>query len=85
MNKVSFQPPGINAATERGQIAQIKSFLIQLVQQLNWAFSTLEGSNGSAGGITQEERDSIISEVRQMIDQAFSDTEPNLTTKEDAT
>lgn len=50
--------PNITAATEAEQIIQIKSYLHQLVQQLNWALSTLEAGIGSGstsnGGNTLE-------------------------------
>lgn len=41
--------PNITEPTVEGQVAQIKSYLYQLVQQLNWALSTLESSAGSSG------------------------------------
>lgn len=34
--------PNITGATEAEQIAQIKSYLHQLAEQLNWALSVLE-------------------------------------------
>lgn len=34
--------PNITGKTEAEQLAQIKSFLIQLVDQLNWALSVIE-------------------------------------------
>ena len=40
--------PNITGATEAEQINQIKSYLHQLVQQLNWALSTIESGTGSA-------------------------------------
>lgn len=41
--------PNITGATEAEQLIQIKSYLHQLVQQLNWALSTFEAGIGSAG------------------------------------
>jgi hypothetical protein len=38
----NFNPPNVNASTEKEQIQQIKSYLFQLTDQLNWAFTTLE-------------------------------------------
>lgn len=41
--------PNITAVTPAEQISQIKSYLHQLVEQLNWALSTLEtGSSGAS-------------------------------------
>lgn len=34
--------PNITAATEAGQLQQIKTYLYQLAQELNWALSQLE-------------------------------------------
>lgn len=42
--------PNITARTEAEQLAQIKSYLHQLAEQLNWALSTLESGTGSASG-----------------------------------
>ena len=39
---IDIRLPNITADTEAEQIAQIKSYLHQLVQQLNWALSVLE-------------------------------------------
>lgn len=39
--------PNINADTEAGQLAQIRSYLYQFAEQLKWALNTLE--TGSAG------------------------------------
>jgi hypothetical protein len=45
-----FRKPMITAPTEQGQLLQIKSYLIQLAEQLNFALRTLEGSAGSGSG-----------------------------------
>lgn len=39
---VNFRFPRINGKTEAQQIAQIRSFLHQLVEQLNWAMQDTE-------------------------------------------
>jgi len=39
---IDIRLPNITADSEAEQIAQIKSYLHQLVQQLNWALSVLE-------------------------------------------
>ena len=41
--------PHIAGTNEAEQIAQIKSFLIQLVEQLNWMLPMIEASTGQAG------------------------------------
>ena len=42
--------PNITAETEKEQITQIKSYLHQLVEQLNWVLGVLETNIGSASG-----------------------------------
>ena len=44
---VNFRYPNITGNSEREQIAQIKSYLHQLVEQLNFAMSTLGSGDGS--------------------------------------
>lgn len=39
---INLRFPNINGATEAEQLKQIKSYLHQLVQELNWALSVLE-------------------------------------------
>lgn len=51
---IDFRFPNINGKTEAEQLSQIKSYLHQLVQQLNWAMSVLEAGNGSASGKDSE-------------------------------
>ena len=34
--------PNINSATEQGQLSQMRSYLYQLVEQLNWALNTVQ-------------------------------------------
>ena len=40
--------PNITAKTEAEQLIQVKSYLHQLVEQLNWALSTIESGNTTA-------------------------------------
>ena len=56
--------PNITATTPEGQLNQMRSFLHQTIQQLNWAFKTIESGTGtsssamaarSASGITSGE------------------------------
>ena len=37
-----FRLPNITGASEKEQLQQIKSYLYQLIDQLNWAFEQLE-------------------------------------------
>ncbi len=73
MSKIRL--PNITAATEREQLMQVKSYLHQLVQELNWALSSLEtGNSGNAsvkdaGGkaVTQEELATSYNELKSLI------------------
>ena len=66
--------PNITAGTEREQLMQVKSYLHQLAQELNWALSNLEtgGSTATAkqqGGkaITQEEFATSYNSLKSLI------------------
>lgn len=39
---IDIRLPNINAATEQGQLSQMRSYLCQLVEQLNWALNTVQ-------------------------------------------
>lgn len=41
---INLKPPHITGATEAEQLAQISSYLRGLVQELNWALSSLDSS-----------------------------------------
>lgn len=65
-----IRKPQISAPTEQGQLFQIKSYLLQLVEQLNYAFHALEGSGGASG--TEEEptlklTPGLFSEIKSLI------------------
>lgn len=50
---INIRLPNITAQTEREQLLQVKSYLHQLAQELNWALSTIEtGSGKEASGTT---------------------------------
>ena len=39
---IDIRLPNINAANEQGQLSQMRSYLSQLVEQLNWALNTVQ-------------------------------------------
>lgn len=49
---INIRMPNITGKTETEQLQQIKSFLHQLVNELNWALSVMEPNNeqGKANG-----------------------------------
>ena len=42
---VNLRLPNITADTEQGQLSQIKGYMYQLVQELNWALETIESAS----------------------------------------
>ena len=49
---IQIQTPNITAADDREALAQIRSYLYRMAQQLQWAFDTLE-TGGSAGAAAE--------------------------------
>lgn len=68
---INFRYPNITGVSEREQLAQIQSYLHQLVEQLNYAFSTWEGSattsNGQSGGQSYNElKNLVMAEIQRI-------------------
>ena len=75
---VNIRLPHISGTTDREQLSQIKSYLHQLVEQLNWALSSLGTGEGTAqGGGSVEVQGSDISyyELRSLIIQQTQDAQ----------
>lgn len=53
---INFRFPNINGLTETEQLKQIKSYLHQLVEQLNWAMSVLESGSAEANQTSDLEK-----------------------------
>lgn len=62
--------PNINGRTEAEQIGQIKSYLHQLVQQLNWAFSVLEGNMPQKSDSPEVVSEETYYRIKSMISQS---------------
>ena len=74
---MNIRLPNITASSEREQLMQVKSYLLQLAQELNWALATIEAgtrtgntaakkqSPGSA--VTKEEMTASYNELRSLI------------------
>lgn len=59
---IDIRLPNINAPTTEGQMSQMQSYIHQLVQQLNWAFSAVtEAQSGNASNIVIEKQSEEIS------------------------
>ena len=64
---VNFRYPNITAPTEKEQLAQIKSFLRQLVNDLNYAFSVIEAGNAVAhNGAYEELKNTMVTEIQRL-------------------
>lgn len=78
---VNIRYPNITAGTEKEQLAQIKSYLLQLVNQLNFALPAAGAVNGAAqepsvhevqgGEISYYELRSLIIQQMQELDRRF--------------
>ena len=72
---INIRLPNITANTEQGQLLQVKSYLNQLVQELNWALTSIEtGSNtqvakkdASGNAVTKEEMATTFNELKSLI------------------
>ena len=59
---IDIRLPNINATTTEGQMSQMQSYIHQLVQQLNWAFSAVtEAQSGNTSNIVIEKQSEEIS------------------------
>lgn len=77
---INIRYPNISGLTEREQLSQIKSYLHQLVEQLNWALPTLgtgDGSTQSASSQSVEVQGAEISyyELRSLIMQELQEVQ----------
>ena len=68
----SLRLPNINADTQKGQLEQIRSYLYQLTQELNWALKTLESTAAPAAAAAprpnaQEQARATFAQVKALI------------------
>jgi catabolite regulation protein CreA len=56
--------PNITATTEREQLVQIKSYLYQLAQQLQWALNTVE-TQSTSNNVAQRPSQSVIVQAKE--------------------
>ena len=72
---INIRLPNITAPTEREQLIQVKSYLHQLVQELNWALTSIESGSEtqttkktSAGNaVTKDEMTTSFNELKSLI------------------
>ena len=70
---VNFRFPNITAGTEKEQLTQIKSYLHQLVEQLNYALPTM--GTGSAQSVEVQGGEMSYYELRSLIIQTLQDVD----------
>lgn len=52
---MNIRLPNITASSEREQLMQVKSYLHQLVQELNWALSSIEAGTGTGNATAKKQ------------------------------
>lgn len=81
MDAVNLRLPNITAADADGKIAQMQSFMFQMVEQLNFAlnsvndasdspYSLLVSGNNSSGKVSEKLSDSEFNNIKQLIIQS---------------
>ncbi len=72
---INIRLPNITAPTEKEQLIHVKTYLHQLVQELNWALSSIESGDrntaakksSSGSTVTQEELKTTFNELKSLI------------------
>lgn len=74
---VDIRLPNIQAATVDGKVAQLQSYMYQMVEQLNWALNTVNsaavsgsaavGAGGASGGGTQNSAQDTFESIKSLI------------------
>ena len=72
---INIRLPNITANTDQGKLLQVQSYLHQLVQELNWALTTIESGNNvqsqkktsSSNAVTKQEMATSYNELRSLI------------------
>ena len=71
---INIRLPNITGATEKEQLLQVKSYLHQLVGELNWALGSIEAGGGTAvanqatgSSVTKSELATSYNELRSLI------------------
>lgn len=70
---LDLRMPNITGTTEREQLAQVKSYLLQLVPQLQWALSTLETSSAVNTVTTHTSQNVVIEKKEKDAETTFNE------------
>lgn len=65
MVSIELRLPNINATTDRGQLVQIKSYLYQFAEQLNWALNTMEKGTSSESLVLQDKVGNVLEQTEE--------------------
>ena len=65
MVSIELRLPNITADTEKGQLVQIKSYLYQFAEQLQWALSTMEKGTSSESIVLQDKLGNAIQKTEE--------------------
>lgn len=63
---MNIRLPNITAASEREQLMQVKSYLHQLVQELNWALSTIEAGSSTGNTAVKKQGTSDLATKKEL-------------------
>ena len=69
---LDLRMPNINGATEREQLAQIRSYLYQFIPQLQWALSNIETSSSSGNMVQQVVREKVTNNTPLDAESSFN-------------
>ena len=78
---IDLRYPNITGQSEREQLAQLKSYMHQLVGQLQWAFNTIDTSNNSGNIVIQTPKSASVSKLSTIDSQATFDAVKGLIIK----
>ena len=65
MVSIELRLPNITATDERGQLTQMKSYLYQFAEQLQWALNTMEKGTSSESVVLQDKLGNVLEETEE--------------------
>lgn len=65
MVSIELRLPNITATDERGQLVQMKSYLYQFAEQLQWALNTMEKGTSSENIVMQDAVGNVLQETEE--------------------
>ena len=65
MVRIELRLPNITATDERGQLTQMKSYLYQFAEQLQWALNTMEKGTSSESVVLQDKLGNVLEQTEE--------------------